>query len=198
MGDYAEAMRLFERATQINEEVLRPSNPESARASWFIPDLLPLSGYGSEDADLFERVLANRESTRGLADPRTAESLSNLAAVLSSADDYRRTRPLFERALEAQERFLGPDHPEVAASATNLAQRAVADWRRRSGEAALRARAGHLGEGAGTGSSEGGHRAGESRAPPPENRKLRDAGPLLDRALPFSRTVWVLTIPISP
>ena len=57
----------------------------------------------------------------GLADPRTAESLSNLAALLSTADDFSRTRPLFERALEAQERFLGPDHPEVAAAATNLA-----------------------------------------------------------------------------
>ena len=114
-------MRLFERATRIIEEVLRPSNPESARASWFIRDLFPLSGYGSDDLDLFERVLAIREKNGGLGHPRAAESLRNLAALLSSAEDYRRTRPLFERALESQERFLGPDHPEVAAAATNLA-----------------------------------------------------------------------------
>jgi len=121
LGDYSAAMRLFERATRINEEVLQTSNREQARASWFIPELLPLSGYGPDDADLFERVLATREKNRGLGDPRTAEGLSNLAAVLSSAEDYRRTRPLFERAFEAQERFLGPDHPEVGAAATNLA-----------------------------------------------------------------------------
>ena len=83
--------------------------------------MLPLSGYGADDTELFERVLATREKNRGLADPRTAESLSNLAAMLSTAEDYRRTRPLFERALESQERFLGPDHPEVGAAATNLA-----------------------------------------------------------------------------
>ena len=89
LGDYAEAMRLFERATQINEEVLRPSNPESARASWFIPDLIPLSGYGADDMDLFERVLAIREKSGGLRDPRTAESLSRLAAVLSAPEDFQ-------------------------------------------------------------------------------------------------------------
>ena len=121
LGDYAEAMRLFERATRINEQALRPSNPEGARASWFIPDLFPLSGYAADDMELFERMLAFREKTGVLQYPRTAESLSNLAAVLSSDEDYRRTRPLFERALVSQERFLGPDHPEVAASATNLA-----------------------------------------------------------------------------
>jgi CHAT domain-containing protein/tetratricopeptide (TPR) repeat protein len=121
LGDYAEAMQLFERATRINEEVLQPANPEMARASWFIRDLFPVSGYGSDDMDLFERVLAVREKNCCLDAPHTAESLSNLAAALSSAEDYRRTRPLFERALESQERFLGPDHPEVAAAATNLA-----------------------------------------------------------------------------
>ncbi len=61
LGDYGEAMRLFERATRINEEVLQPSNPDSARAGWFIPDLFPVSGYGSDDMDLFERALAIRE-----------------------------------------------------------------------------------------------------------------------------------------
>ena len=87
---------------------------------------------------------------RGLADPRTAESLSNLAALLSTADDYRRTRPLFERALEAQERLLGPDHPEVGSrrraispmccrapatttAARRLYERAVSIWERSLG-----------------------------------------------------------------
>ena len=62
-------MRLFERATQINEQVLQPGERETARASWFIRELLPLSGYGSDDAELFERVLAIRGEQRGLADP---------------------------------------------------------------------------------------------------------------------------------
>ena len=129
-GDYAEAMRLFERATRINEEVLRPSDPESASRVVVHPRLvsalrLRLGRRGPLRAG---RSRFARE-TRGLGDPRTAESLSNLAAVLSSAEDYKRTRPLFERALASQERFLGPDHPEVAASATNLALCAIADRR---------------------------------------------------------------------
>jgi CHAT domain-containing protein/tetratricopeptide (TPR) repeat protein len=122
LGDYAGAIQAFERATQTNEELLRPRDPETARASWFIRDLIPLSGYDPDQVDLFERVLACWErGDYGLGDPRAAERLSNLAAVLSTAEDFRRARPLFERALESQERFLGPDHPTVAAAATNLA-----------------------------------------------------------------------------
>ena len=83
--------------------------------------MLPLSGYGPDETNLFEQVLALREKQRGLGDPRTAESLSTLAAMLSTPADYQRTRALFTRALDAQERFLGPDHPEIGAAATNLA-----------------------------------------------------------------------------
>ncbi|MDQ3212368.1 MAG: CHAT domain-containing protein [Acidobacteriota bacterium] len=120
-GEYGGAMRLFERATRIMVEVSRSSDPEVSRAAWFIRDLFPVSGYGSDDAGLFEQAVVMREKNRGLADSRTAESLTNLAAVLSSVADYTRTRPLFERALAAQEKALGPDHPEVAGAATNLA-----------------------------------------------------------------------------
>ena len=113
-------MQLFERATQINEEAVRPPNPELSRAAWFIRDLLPVAGFSSDDSILFEEAVAIREKRRGLADPGTAESLTNLAAVLSRADDFKRTQPLFERALTSQESVLGPDHPEVAAAAANL------------------------------------------------------------------------------
>ena len=114
-------MRLFERATRIKHVALRPPDPEVSRAGWFIPDLFPLSGYSSDDVILFERAVAIGEQNSGLADPRTAESLSNLAAVLSTVQDYNRTRPLFERVLASQESALGPDHPEVAVAASNLA-----------------------------------------------------------------------------
>jgi CHAT domain-containing protein/tetratricopeptide (TPR) repeat protein len=120
-GDYAKAMGWFERATQIRAETSRSANPEFSRAFSFIPDLFPVSGYGSDDTILFEQAVAIRERDRGLVDPGTTDSLTNLAAVLSSVEDYKRTRPLFERALASQDKALGPDHPEVAAAATNLA-----------------------------------------------------------------------------
>ena len=120
LGDYAGAMRSFERATRINEEALHPSDPETARASWFIRDLFPLSGYGPDDAQMFERMLEHERCLQP-GDPRMAENLGNLLAVLDSPDEFRRTQPLFEQALEAQQKFLGPDHPAVAAAATNLA-----------------------------------------------------------------------------
>ena len=121
-GAYGEALQAFERATLINEEVRRPLNPEVARASWFIRDLLPVSGYDADDLRDFEQAVAIRAHRTGLADHRVTESLTNLAAILSRAEDYRRTRPLFERALAEQEAVLDPDHPDIAASASNLAR----------------------------------------------------------------------------
>ena len=121
-GAYGDALQAFERATLINEEVRRPLNPAVARASWFIRDLLPVSGYDADDLDDFEQAVAIREHATGVADRRVTESLTNLVAILSKTEDYRRTRPLFERALAEQEAVLEPDHPDIAASAANLAR----------------------------------------------------------------------------
>jgi CHAT domain-containing protein len=121
LGDYAEALRLFERATRINEEALKPSNPDLSRASWIIPGLLPLSGYAPDDALLFEAAVATREKQVGRVDAGTSDSLTNLAALLSTPEDFTRARPLFEHALTSQEKALPPDHPAVAAAAMNLA-----------------------------------------------------------------------------
>lgn len=119
-GDYGAALQAFERATHINEEILRPANPEVSRASWFIRNLFPVSDYDTDDIPLFEQAIANREAATGLAGAGAADSLTNLAAILSTVDEYKRTRPLFERALAAQQKAYGPDHPDVAAAATTL------------------------------------------------------------------------------
>ena len=121
LGDYAAAMRLFERATQINEQVLQPGERETARASWSSVSCChsPATARTTPSSSSGCLLRAGSSAASPIHAPQKASR--NLAALLSTAEDYRRTRPLFERALEAQERFLGPDHPEVGAAAGNLA-----------------------------------------------------------------------------
>ena len=167
-------MRLFERATRINEEVLRPSNPESARASWFIRDLFPLSGYGSDDTDLFERVLAIREKnarSRRSSHGRKPEQ-SRRGAVqrrgLSTERDRCSSEPL-RRRRDSWARTIQRWQPPRPISPTCCRGPARTTRPRPLYERAAE----HLGEVARCGPPEGGDRPGESRSLPPEDRQLR-------------------------
>jgi CHAT domain-containing protein/Tfp pilus assembly protein PilF len=118
VGDYAGAMQLLERATRISEK--HQADP-TASSLWALKDVFHASGVTEIDAPLFVSLIAFRESRYGPAHPAVGDTLGDLAALLSTVEDYRRTRALFERALAARERALGADHPEIAAIATNLA-----------------------------------------------------------------------------
>jgi CHAT domain-containing protein len=118
VGDYAGAMQLLERATRISEK--HQADP-TAGSLWALKDVFRASGVTEIDAPLFVSLVAFRESRYGPAHPAVGDTLGDLAALLSTVEDYRRTRPLFEQALAARERALGADHPEIAAIATNLA-----------------------------------------------------------------------------
>lgn len=120
LGEYGEAMRLFEQATRMKEETLHPAEPELGRGSWFIPGLFALSGYSGDDVTTFEQAATAREKSAA-GSTSAAQILTNLAALLTTPEEFNRTRPLFERALAMEEKVRGPDHPEVAAAATNLA-----------------------------------------------------------------------------
>ena len=75
----------------------------------------------TQTRQLFERALAIRETALGREDPKTAESLNNLAIVLEGLGLLAEARPLFERALEIRQKVLGPESPDTANSLNNLA-----------------------------------------------------------------------------
>jgi tetratricopeptide (TPR) repeat protein len=71
---------------------------------------------------LFERALSIDEKVLGPVDTATAESLSNLAALLEAQGDLAGARPLYARALAIRQAALGPENPHTAASLINLAR----------------------------------------------------------------------------
>jgi CHAT domain-containing protein/Tfp pilus assembly protein PilF len=117
-GDDARAIQLLERAARLSE-----SQPIDSTAGplWALSDLFRASGVTSVDAQFFANLVTFRESRYGSARVAVGDALGDLAAVLSTDDDYRRARPDFEQALAAEEKSLGVDHPDVATIAINLA-----------------------------------------------------------------------------
>src|SRR3712207_7795624 len=67
------------------------------------PPRSTLFPYTTLFRSLYERALAIREKVYGEEHPDTAQSLNNLAALLSDQGSYQEARPLYERALARSE-----------------------------------------------------------------------------------------------
>jgi tetratricopeptide (TPR) repeat protein len=65
---------------------------------------------------------ATREKLLGPEHPLTAQSLHDLARVLSYLNDFSGARPLLERALAIREKVLGAEHPLTVQSLNDLAR----------------------------------------------------------------------------
>ena len=70
---------------------------------------------------LLERALAIRQHLLGDQHPDSAETLDNLAGLLTHIGDLAGARPLYDRALAIRERTMGADDPQTASSLNNLA-----------------------------------------------------------------------------
>jgi len=121
LADYDAARPLFERGLSLNEVLLGPDHPGTARSLNNFGCLLRAQGDLAGAKPYFDRALAICEKALGPDHPDTAASLNNLAAVLDAQGDLAGAKPYVERALAIREKTLGPDHPDTAASLNNLA-----------------------------------------------------------------------------
>jgi tetratricopeptide (TPR) repeat protein len=120
LATYAAARSLLERALAIDDKVMGPDHPDTARSLNNLGYLLQEQGDFSGAQPYYERALAIREKALGPDHTETAKSLSNLGGLLHTHGDLSGARPYFERALAIHEKAFGPDHPDTAVSLTNL------------------------------------------------------------------------------
>jgi tetratricopeptide (TPR) repeat protein len=125
-------LSLWPLCDQLTPHVLawRQTYSDSASPSALkLADLLNRVGtyfYGraayTEAMPLIRDAIAIREKLLGPDDPLTAQSLGDLARVISHQNDFSGARPLLERALAIREKALGPNHPLTARSLSDLAR----------------------------------------------------------------------------
>lgn len=120
-GELRTAEILYERALAINQEVLGPEHPDTARSLRELGGLLAERGDLPAAAPLLSRAVAVQERALGPDHPDVANSLNDLAYVLRGRGEPELARGLLERALDIYERVMGPDHPETACGLNNLA-----------------------------------------------------------------------------
>jgi tetratricopeptide (TPR) repeat protein len=119
-GEANLALPLLQRALAIQEKVLGPDHPDTARALIRLGLLLNGQSQAGLARPLLERALRVQEQKLGPEHPDTALALTGLALVVETQGDLATARSLNERALVIQER-MEPDHPYTAQTLNNLA-----------------------------------------------------------------------------
>lgn len=79
-------------------------------------------GHNQEAIPLEERAVALSEKVNGPVDPRTANSLSRLAAMYSAAKAFEKAEGLYQRVVSIREKVLGPEDPTISAALNSLAE----------------------------------------------------------------------------
>eukprot|EP00240_Pyramimonas_obovata_P003175 CAMPEP_0118924400 /NCGR_PEP_ID=MMETSP1169-20130426/2554_1 /TAXON_ID=36882 /ORGANISM="Pyramimonas obovata, Strain CCMP722" /LENGTH=636 /DNA_ID=CAMNT_0006865509 /DNA_START=385 /DNA_END=2295 /DNA_ORIENTATION=- len=116
MGEYDEALPLYERSLAIREKVHGADHPEVATGLNNLAVLYKRMGKYDEALPLYQRSLAIREKVYEADHPAVATSLNNMGGLYYNMGRYREARPLFERALAIRERVLGEEHPHTAST----------------------------------------------------------------------------------
>ncbi len=112
-GDLRRARAHLERALEIRQQLLGPSNHRTIAALTALGSLLQTQGDLAGAQSSLEQALEQAEATLGAEHADVAVILTNLAWTLRFQGDLAGARARLERALAMSERILGPDHPET-------------------------------------------------------------------------------------
>lgn len=118
---YAEAEPLYDRALQIQEELVGTEHAYTASVLNDLASLHQKGGQFSKAEPLILRAFAIRKKVLGPEHPDTAITLGNLATLRLEQGKLDEAELLQTQALTIREKILGPEHPATAASLTNLA-----------------------------------------------------------------------------
>ncbi|MDM8526899.1 tetratricopeptide repeat protein, partial [Anaerolineales bacterium HSG24] len=120
IANYEAARPYFEKALEINREVLGQRHPDTAQSLNNLGALLRAMGDYEAARPYYEKALEIRREVLGQRHPSTAQSLNNLGFLLQAMGDYEAARPYYEKALEINREVLGQRHPLTASSLNNL------------------------------------------------------------------------------
>jgi CHAT domain-containing protein len=121
MGDYRQALPLYEQARDLRQRLLGEDHPDYAHSLNNLAVLYRDMGDYRRALPLLEQARDLRQRRLGEDHPHYALSLYNLATLYLDMGDYRRALPLYEQARDLRRRLLGEDHPDYARSLHSLA-----------------------------------------------------------------------------
>ena len=121
LGEYAEAVKFYEKALAINEKTLPSTHPDLATSYSNLGRVYDHMGEYSQALSFHQKALAIREKTLPSTHPDLATSYSNLGRVYDSMGEYSQALSFHQKALAIIEKTLPSNHPNLASSYNNMA-----------------------------------------------------------------------------
>ena len=85
-------------------------------------------GDAEQAMSLYQRALVGCEKNLGKDHPLTLTTVSNLALLYKSNQDYAAAEPLLKRVLATREKTLGADHPDTLVDAPTIWRDCISRW----------------------------------------------------------------------
>jgi tetratricopeptide (TPR) repeat protein len=122
LGKFADAERLFQKALEIDSELLGDKHPDTANAYNNLAYIFNLQGRYSDAQPLYEKALDLYREVLGENHSDTATCYGSLASNLDHLGKYAEAQPLHQTALEVHRKLLGDNHPHTASLYQGLAK----------------------------------------------------------------------------
>ncbi|NEO89987.1 MAG: tetratricopeptide repeat protein [Moorea sp. SIO3G5] len=121
-GKYSEAIPLWERVLEIQQQLLGEEHPDVATSLNTLAELYLFQGRYQEAEPLYRQALDLRKRLLGEEHPDVATTLKHLATLYSIQGRYQEVEHLLQQALQLRKPLLGQEHLSVADSLNNLAK----------------------------------------------------------------------------
>ena len=120
LGETISARELLDRGSERIEEQLADRPVAQARLMRTIGNIYLRLGLYDRSQELIEKALKIREDHPEQLDLDIAQSLIDLAQVLTEKGRYHQAQPLIERSLTLREKVLGAENPKLAVALDEL------------------------------------------------------------------------------
>lgn len=120
-GEYIIAMKYFEKALAIHENVLGADNPNTAAVYNNIACVYQGLGNYNKALEYCEKALTICENVLGTEHPDTATAHHNIAGIYQDMHEYDNALKSYNIAITINEAVLGADHPNKATTYNSIA-----------------------------------------------------------------------------
>jgi tetratricopeptide (TPR) repeat protein len=120
-GRPEEAMKAFERATELSEKSFGPDHVETGNALAELGKQYRANGNHTEAQRCLRRALEIHRKTSGVDSLAATQDLFHLAASLEESGDSESAADQYERALAVADRQIGGDREQTAVTQAHLA-----------------------------------------------------------------------------
>jgi len=121
IGRPQEAMKAFERATQLSEKSYGPEHVETANALTGLGEQYRANGNHAEAQRCLKRALEIHRKTSGADSHAATQDLFQLASSFEESGDLEGAATQYEKALAAAERQIGGNREQTAETQAHLA-----------------------------------------------------------------------------